>query len=134
MLNITATELAINVTIYVTNEEPTAHPDHVFGSGEIRRIIGDVLPEIHSLEPDELQSLLHRPPCEVVERMVMLEYKKMNTETVIRKSMQAIGSQERVLVAACGPSPLLKDLQSSVSCYRSKHSCRIDFHSEEFNG
>lgn len=60
-------------------------------------------------------------------------YKRMSAGSVISEAMQEVGPDQRVLVAACGPSLLMDAVRDSVECARNNPGCTIDVHLEDFS-
>ncbi|CAG9975837.1 unnamed protein product, partial [Clonostachys byssicola] len=112
------------VTIYITSEEPTIHDDSrsdLVPDGTqdglqtmSQQIIG---PDDESREFDGSEVLGSESAIKAITTDVNIVYGKLCTTTVIKDAMQTVTSQDRVLVAACGPASLTADLRESVEDY-----------------
>jgi hypothetical protein len=132
----------VNVSLYVTSEEAIATLNKemgtVAGSGDIRSVLKSILAERNTnnhgyvCETDVSEGKLDGEVCSDVESMVNFEYKRMSVDTVIWEAMQAVQSHQRVLVAACGPKPLIDAVRESADRCRRKTGHRIDVHCEGF--
>ncbi|KAH7311537.1 hypothetical protein B0I35DRAFT_488926 [Stachybotrys elegans] len=65
--------------------------------------------------------------------LITVKHEKMNADKVILDSMQAVEKHQQVLVAACGPSSLMDAVKDSAHSWRTRGSCGLDVHCEDFD-
>lgn len=141
--NLTRLGSKVNVTLYVTGEDPISSTTNtkqaLTGSEEIQGEMESALSTRSTLNYEEIsetgdvQGLRSEVACKVVEHVANVRYKKMRTESVIREAMQEVGSHQRALIAACGPKSLMDAVRDSVDSCRSKPGHTVDVHCEDFS-
>ncbi|KAH8658311.1 ferric reductase NAD binding domain-containing protein [Xylariales sp. PMI_506] len=118
----------INVTLYITNEEPSTISDSSILFPE-----GNGFKHGHILEAGNPHALVGETASVLVQHKVRCEYKKMKVDLVINEAIQSIEAYQRVLVTACGPSSLMDAVRDSVERVRKSTGCMIDIHLEDFS-
>ncbi|VUC37575.1 unnamed protein product [Clonostachys rosea] len=129
----------VKVTIYITSQESSlgdnTRSDLV--ANEIqdglqtmsRHVIGS---DDGSQEDDESVVMPTEDAIKIIKNEANIIYGKLCTTALIQGVMQTVNSQDRVLIAACGPTSLTNDLRDSVDDYQSHFSSTIDIYCEDF--
>jgi hypothetical protein len=61
-----------------------------------------------------------------------LKYEKLRVEAMIHDSIQAAGSDSRILIASCGPKSLMAAVSAAATQYVTPEGPSIDVHCESF--
>lgn len=128
--------------LYVTAKEPMTSPDEDEPAKtrpeKMQQITVNCLPKWHTphfeecLGNGETLWLLKGATRKVVKHGYDFEYGKLSAENVICEALQTVRSQQRVLIAACGPPSLMASVRDSADRYRREAGYIIDVHSEDF--
>ncbi|CAH0043425.1 unnamed protein product [Clonostachys solani] len=131
---------SIKVTIYITSEESTLCDDsgpkfipNDTQSGLHTISQHMVAPDYGTREYDRPEVLGSESTIKAITNNASIIYGKLCTTVLIHDAMRAVRSQDRVLVAACGPASLTSDLRDSVDDYESHFGSTIDIYCEDFS-
>lgn len=135
---------SLHVKVYVTGEDSTPSSDtSVFDASKSQRSRHEMTSRLLSWsdassydtisDENETGRLLNETACDVV-RTPNVKFEKLNTDAVIRETLETVGSHQRVLVATCGPVSLMDAVEDAVEGWQNKRGVKIDIHREDFDG
>ncbi|KAF4855043.1 Ferric/cupric reductase transmembrane component 1 [Colletotrichum siamense] len=80
----------------------------------------------------DTEGLLTSTTSNEIEDAFNIRFEKVNIEQEIGVALEGVATEQRVLVATCGPESLMDDVRDSADRWRNSRGLRIDIHFENF--
>ncbi|KAF4820095.1 Ferric/cupric reductase transmembrane component 1 [Colletotrichum siamense] len=119
---------SIDVKLYVTGDSPREETSaETPNNGRMNE--GAV--NYGSISHDT-EGLLTSTTTNEIEDAFNIRFEKVHVEQEIGVALEGVATEQRVLVATCGPESLMDDVRDSADRWRNSRGLRIDIHFENF--
>lgn len=82
--------------------------------------------------PHDMEGLLTNTTTNEIEDAFNIRFEKVHVEQEIGVALEGVATEQRVLVATCGPESLMDDVRDAADRWRNSRGLRIDIHFENF--
>ncbi|KAK2738353.1 ferric reductase transmembrane component 5 [Colletotrichum kahawae] len=126
--NISRSGSSIDVKLYVTGDSPR---DETSANRPDNARTNEGVVNYGSITHDT-EGLLTSTASNEIEDAFNIRFEKVNIEQEIGVALEGVATEQRVLVATCGPESLMDDVRDSADRWRNSRGLRIDIHFENF--